>query len=163
VQQATGTSLAPYAALTPAAWRGREREVGDLIEIALGDVSARGENAGVRVAQWAKAVLENGLGRHGEAMRAARAAIDFPHDPGTANWSLSELVEAAAKNERPDVAAEARAPGADHARRRNRLGARDPGSRTRADERRRRGGAPPSRGDRAARAHPRPRLAQALP
>jgi hypothetical protein len=37
VQQATGTTLAPYAALALAAWRGHEREVVDLIEATLNE------------------------------------------------------------------------------------------------------------------------------
>lgn len=36
VCEATRTALAPYAALTLAAWRGREREIADLLEAELG-------------------------------------------------------------------------------------------------------------------------------
>jgi DNA-binding CsgD family transcriptional regulator len=107
VRQATGTTLAPYGALVLAAWRGREQDFGDLVAAKLNDVAARGEGAGVRVAQWARAVLANGLGRHEEAVLAAGGAADFPHDPAPANWGLSELVEAAAKSGRPELAADA--------------------------------------------------------
>src|SRR3954462_3026761 len=56
VQQATGTTPAPDGALTLAAWRGREQEVGDLIEARLNEVVARGEGAWVLATQWARAV-----------------------------------------------------------------------------------------------------------
>jgi DNA-binding CsgD family transcriptional regulator len=107
VQQATGTTLAPYAALALAAWRGRDQEVGDLIEAALDEVVARGESIGVLITQWARAVLANGLGRHDEAVLAAREAAEHPHDAGPANWGLSELVEAAAKSGQPELATDA--------------------------------------------------------
>jgi DNA-binding CsgD family transcriptional regulator len=107
VQQATGTVIAPYAALVLAAWRGRQHEVGDLIEAALGDVVARGEGVGVLIAQWARAVLANGLGRYDDAVLAAREAAEHPHDPAPAHWGLSELVEAAIRSGRPELAADA--------------------------------------------------------
>jgi DNA-binding CsgD family transcriptional regulator len=107
VQQATGTTLAPYAALGLAAWRGREQEVGDLIAATLDEVVARGEGAAALVAQWARAVLANGLGRYDEAVLAAREAAEHRHDSAPAYWGLSELVEAAARSGRPDLAADA--------------------------------------------------------
>jgi DNA-binding CsgD family transcriptional regulator len=107
VCQATGTTLAPYAALVLAAWRGREQEVIDILEAKLADVVARGEGSGVRIAQWARAVLANGLGRYEEAVLAARQAAEHPHDPAPANWGLSELVEAAAMSGQPELAADA--------------------------------------------------------
>jgi DNA-binding CsgD family transcriptional regulator len=107
VTEATGMALAPYAALVLAAWRGREQEVSDLIETRLGDVVARGETLGVLLAQWARAVLANGLGRYDEAVRAAQEAAEHPHDPAPAHWALSELVEAAARSDRPELAIDA--------------------------------------------------------
>jgi DNA-binding CsgD family transcriptional regulator len=107
VQQATGTTLAPYAALTLAAWRGREREVDDLIKTNLDDAVGRGEGAAALAVQWARAVLANGLGRYDEALLAARDAAEHPHNPGPANWGLSELVEAAARSGRLDLATDA--------------------------------------------------------
>jgi DNA-binding CsgD family transcriptional regulator len=107
VQQATGTTIAPYAALTLAAWRGREQEVGDLIEATLDELIARGEGVGVLLTQWARAVLANGLGRYDEAVSAAREAAEHPHDPAPANWALSELVEGATRSGQPELAADA--------------------------------------------------------
>jgi DNA-binding CsgD family transcriptional regulator len=107
VQQATGTTLAPYGALALAAWRGREQEVGDLIEATKDEVVARGEGVGVLLMQLARAVLANGLGRYDEAVLAAREAAEHPHDPAPASWGLSELVEAAARSDMTELAADA--------------------------------------------------------
>ena len=105
VCQATGTTLAPYAALVLAAWRGREQEFDDLLEAELAEVIARGEASGVSISQWATALLANGLGRYDEAMLAARQAAEHPHDPAPANWGLIELVEAAARSDMTPLAA----------------------------------------------------------
>lgn len=107
VCQATGTNLAPYAALVLAAWRGRERAFADLLEAKLAEVVTRGEESGVEIAQWARAVLANGLGRYDEAVLAAREAAEHTHDPAPASWGLSELVEAATRSGRPELAADA--------------------------------------------------------
>jgi DNA-binding CsgD family transcriptional regulator len=107
VEQATGMSLAPYAALALAAWRGHESEVVHLIEATLDEIVARGEGVGVLITQWARAVLANGLGRYDEAVLAAREAAEHPHDPAPASWGLSELVEAAARSGQPELAADA--------------------------------------------------------
>src|SRR5262249_34211231 len=79
VEQATGTAMAPYAAVTLAAWRGREQELVDLLDAELGDVVERGEEAGVHIAQKARAVLANGLGRYDEAVRAVGEAAERPY------------------------------------------------------------------------------------
>ena len=105
VQQATGMNLAPYGALGLAAWRGREPEARDLIEAAMGDVVSRGEGVGVTTTQWSTALLLNGLGRFPEAVVAARQAAEQPHELASANWGLSELVEAAARSGQPELAA----------------------------------------------------------
>jgi DNA-binding CsgD family transcriptional regulator len=107
VQQATGTAIAPYAALSLAAWRGREQEVVDILQAAVDELIARGEGLGVLVTQWARAVLANGLGRYDEAVLAAREAVEHPQDPPPANWAMSELVEAATRSGQPELAAEA--------------------------------------------------------
>jgi DNA-binding CsgD family transcriptional regulator len=105
VQQATGTTLAPYGGLALAAWRGREQAVGDFIAATMDEVVARGEGAWVLIMQWARAVLANGLGRYDEAVLAAREVAEHPHDPAPAHWGLSELVEAAARSGQPELAA----------------------------------------------------------
>ena len=107
VEQATGTTLAPYAALTLAAWRGREQELVDLLDAKLGEVVARGESAGVHIAQWARAVLANGLGRYDEAVRAAGEAAEHAYVSVLVHWNRFELVEAAVRSDMTDLAADA--------------------------------------------------------
>jgi len=101
VMEATGSSLAPYTAMSLAALRGNQAETLYLVESAIKDAARRGEGIGVAVGEYTKAVLYNGLGRAREALAAARQALfhqEYPHMayPGVANWAAAELVEAAA-------------------------------------------------------------------
>jgi DNA-binding CsgD family transcriptional regulator len=107
VCQATGTALAPYAAMALAAWRGREQEFAGLLDATLAEVVARGEANGLLIAQWSRAVLANGLGRYGDAARAAREAAETPGAPAPAHWARSELVEAAVRSGMTELAADA--------------------------------------------------------
>ena len=105
VIEATGSSIAPYAALALAALRGREAEASELIETAKKDAERRGEGEGLSFASWATAVLGNGLGRYEEALAAAQQAIE--NSPGDlfANWAVAELIEAATRSGVPELAA----------------------------------------------------------
>ncbi|MEU4659703.1 AAA family ATPase [Streptomyces sp. NPDC023723] len=107
VQEAAGSSFAPYGAMTLAAWRGHTREALPLIETGIGDAVNRGEGIGVSIAHRAEAVLHNGLGRYEDAFDAARQACAHPYDLVTANLGLAELVEAAVRSGRHDAAEEA--------------------------------------------------------
>jgi tetratricopeptide (TPR) repeat protein len=106
--EATGSNLAPYGALGLAALQGREAGASDLIEATRKDVALRGEGIGITVAEWANAVLYNGLGHYQKALAAAQEATDYPGDLGSANWSLVELIEAAARSGARETAAGAR-------------------------------------------------------
>jgi DNA-binding CsgD family transcriptional regulator len=97
VTEATGSQLAPYGALLLAAWQGRETEASDVIEATIDEVVPRGEALGLTTAQWATAVLYNGLGHYRDAQAAAEQASERAEDLGPANWSLTELIEAAAR------------------------------------------------------------------
>lgn len=99
VTQATGSQFPPYGPLVVAAWRGREEEAVKLIDATLLEVAARGEGAGVAVAQYSLAVLNNGLGRYRPAMAAAIAG-DLPEAESftVTNMVLVELIEAAVRN-----------------------------------------------------------------
>jgi DNA-binding CsgD family transcriptional regulator len=107
VCHATGTALAPYAAMARAAWRGREPEFTGLLDATLADVVARGETIGLLIANWSTAVLANGLGRYDDAARAAREAAGSPGAPAPAHWARSELIEAAVRSGMPELAADA--------------------------------------------------------
>ena len=83
VKEATGSGLAPYGALGLAALRGDEAEALALIEATMEDVTRRGEGVGITFAEWANAVLNNGLGHYDKA--AGRGAAGQPTT--TATWA----------------------------------------------------------------------------
>ena len=98
LEEATGSKLAPYSALAVAAWRGDEAKAHALIEATKEDVNRRGEGVGITLAEWANAVLNNGLGRYDDALAAAQNATGFAPDPGSSIWPAVELIEAAARS-----------------------------------------------------------------
>ncbi|TQR87536.1 AAA family ATPase [Mycobacterium hodleri] len=104
---ATGSSLAPYAPLGLAAMRGDHETAIPLIEATVAEVTARGEGNGLTFAWWAEAILHNGSGDYRRAFHAADRAVRFPPELISANWSLVELVEAAARSGATDRAAAA--------------------------------------------------------
>ena len=106
VQEATGISSAPYGAMILDAWRGRSRETRALIDVTLREAGARGEGIGVAIAQYARAVLCNGLGHYDEALAAACSASEH-QEVVAENWGLSELVEPATRTGRTDLATDA--------------------------------------------------------
>ena len=67
----------------------------------------RGEGIGVSLVEHAKAVLYNGLGQYEQALAAAERASDYPPELGHGNWSLVELIEAAARSGQPGRGADA--------------------------------------------------------
>jgi len=104
ITTATGTSIAPYAQLLLAALQGQS-DASPLIESTIRDAATGGQGLGIQWAEWAGAILFNGLGRYGQALASAqRAAEQTPHLHVTP-WALTELVEAAARSGNPDVAA----------------------------------------------------------
>jgi DNA-binding CsgD family transcriptional regulator len=107
VSEATGASLAPYAALTLAAFQGREAQAAQVIEAATRELVRRGEGQGLSFIHWATAVLDNGLGRYEEALAAAQQAAEDTQASWWRNWGLVELIEAAARSGKPALAADA--------------------------------------------------------
>jgi DNA-binding CsgD family transcriptional regulator len=105
--EATGIYFAPYAAMALEAMRGREAETYALVDATIKDVSLRGEGNGIAVAQWATAVLSNGLGEYSKAITAAERATEYPGEVISPTWASVELVEAAARTGRSDLAVEA--------------------------------------------------------
>ncbi len=92
-----------YAAIVLAGWRGDEGPAHRLIRIGVDDATARGEGRGLAWTDYALAVLHNGLEQHPAAMAAAQRAADGD-DLGIGGWALFELVEAAVRAGRRDVA-----------------------------------------------------------
>ena len=106
ITEATGNAPLGYTSLVLAAWRGREAEALELIEASREDAAGRGEGRAITLAEYATAVLYNGLGRYREALAAAQRASEHD-DLGLFGWALIELVEAAARNREPQLAADA--------------------------------------------------------
>jgi DNA-binding CsgD family transcriptional regulator len=104
VSEAVGAQPPPYAALALAAWRGREADAIALMEASRRAVVARGEGIGVTFIEWLTAVLYNGLGRFADALAAAGPASEHPEELQSPLW-LPELVEAAVRSGKPEVAA----------------------------------------------------------
>jgi len=104
VADATDTRTARYAAVTVAAFRGRELDARELIDANAKEFASRGEGMGVTVTQWAAAVLYNGLARYHDAFSAAEAALEDPDDLGFWPLATVELVEAASRTGRGGTA-----------------------------------------------------------
>lgn len=104
VTEATGDRVAPHGALGLAAFRGRRAEASALIEATTRDVMRRGEGIGLTIAEWAQALLNNGIGDYQTAMAAAQRAADHPADIGVSGWATVELVEAAVRSGMTDAA-----------------------------------------------------------
>jgi DNA-binding CsgD family transcriptional regulator len=107
VEQATGNPPWSYGELSLAAFRGNEATAAALIDSIMNAVTRRGEGYGITAAEWAMAVLANGLGRPGDAVAAAQRATAYEGDVGFSKWALVELVEAAVHSGMTDVAAAA--------------------------------------------------------
>jgi DNA-binding CsgD family transcriptional regulator len=103
VDQGTREATLPYVPLLLAAWRGDAQGAALLAEEMTRDAADRGEGAALTYADYARAVLGNGLGDYpsaAEAAHAASAADEIVISP----WALYELVEAAARGDQPDRA-----------------------------------------------------------
>lgn len=69
VAAATGSQVPPFAMLRLRPLQGREAEVSLLIEATIQQAIAGGQGIAAMGAQWAAAVLYNGLARYDEACR----------------------------------------------------------------------------------------------
>ena len=99
LSDAMGIPMQLNGRLVVAAWRGRAAEASALIDAAVRELTSRGEGGALAVADYARAVLANGLGRYSEALTAASAADAFAVDGFTIYAQvLSELIEAAARS-----------------------------------------------------------------
>jgi DNA-binding CsgD family transcriptional regulator len=99
--KATGSRIAPYAAVALSAFRGRETEAFEEIDAGTKDATLRGEGEGLSLIQWATALICNGLGRYEQALAAAEEASRDSHLLWFANWAIAELVEAATRSGMP--------------------------------------------------------------
>jgi DNA-binding NarL/FixJ family response regulator len=104
ITTATGTHMAPYAQLLLAAFRG-QRDAVPLIESTIRDAATSGQGLSVQWAEWASAILFNGLGRYDRALASAQRAAEETPQLQFSPWALTELIEAAVRTGKPDVAA----------------------------------------------------------
>jgi DNA-binding CsgD family transcriptional regulator len=107
VCEATGSNPARVVPLGLAAFRGRERETRTLIDALLSEAVPRGQGAGVTVAHWLHALLCNGLAQYADALAAGELAAAHQQVGGAPQWSLVELVEAAARSGASELASDA--------------------------------------------------------
>jgi DNA-binding CsgD family transcriptional regulator len=96
----------PYVSLLLAAWCGDAPTAVELAEVMVRGASARGEGAAVTYADYAKAVLYNGLGDYARAADAAHSATAVD-EVVISPWALYELVEAAARGNQRERASAA--------------------------------------------------------
>jgi DNA-binding CsgD family transcriptional regulator len=104
VSAAIGAPDVAISSLLLAAWRGRHAEAARLIDAYAADATGRGEGRAIGGADYARAVLYNGLRRYELALTAAQDAYDHPEEM----WSTEvagELVEAAARSGQAERAA----------------------------------------------------------
>jgi DNA-binding CsgD family transcriptional regulator len=106
VTEATGQQLPPYSAIAHACWQGVEADAQRLMEISINSATERGEGWGLTLIEWTTAVLYNGLGRYDDAVAAAVPASEHREELLSPLW-LHELVEAAIRSGKADVATEA--------------------------------------------------------
>jgi DNA-binding CsgD family transcriptional regulator len=104
---ATGSNLAPYAALGLAALAGRRAQAAALIDATIKDVTVRGEGIGITVAEWANGVLNNAIGDYQRAATAAQHSAEHLGEMVAPTWATVELIEAASRSGQTDVATRA--------------------------------------------------------
>jgi DNA-binding CsgD family transcriptional regulator len=107
INEVTGIRLASTCDLLLAGYRGRPAEAIPLFSATTEDSIARGEGGAVQLASWAAAVLHNGLGRYVEALAAAQPATEETYQPLGTQLVLPELIEAAVRTGREELAREA--------------------------------------------------------
>ncbi|HLJ99079.1 MAG TPA: LuxR C-terminal-related transcriptional regulator [Streptosporangiaceae bacterium] len=106
ITQATGIPPLKYAAAMLATARGEQPQAQALLDWGRQNATERGEGSAVGAAWWLTALLHNGHGDYGEALAAARQAVEF-EDVNFYGWALVELIEASVRSGRLDEAASA--------------------------------------------------------
>jgi len=104
IADATGAGRITFGRLMVAGFRGDEARLGEQIAASEGTALARGEGVILSVGEHANALLNNGLGRYEAAMTSAEGGSGRD-EPGVSQWLMAELIEAAVRSNRADVAA----------------------------------------------------------
>ena len=106
IADATGTAPIVFGRLQLAGFRGDEAQASVLIEASEAAAIVRGEGVLLTFGEHTRAVLHNGLGHYQAALDAAQSA-SAQDELMLSVWSLPELVEAAARCGRTELAADA--------------------------------------------------------
>ena len=106
INEATAYAPVFFTSLLLAAWRGQEARALELIAAMIEDATAEDERRATALAEYARAVLYNGLCRYECAVAAAHRAC-AAENRGPYAWALAELVETSARSGKLDVAAAA--------------------------------------------------------
>jgi DNA-binding CsgD family transcriptional regulator len=106
IADATGTPPVVFGRLSLAGFRGDEAQASALIEASVPAAIARGEGVVLTVGEHARAVLHNGLGRYQAALDDAQSS-SAQDELMFSVWSLPELVEAAVRCGKTELAADA--------------------------------------------------------
>jgi DNA-binding CsgD family transcriptional regulator len=96
IVEATGTRLAPYAAMLLVGLQGREDGFA-LLEAVIKDAAAVGQGFAVQWGDFVSAILFNGLGRYEQALAAAERASENTPELFLSSWALAELIEAGSR------------------------------------------------------------------
>jgi DNA-binding CsgD family transcriptional regulator len=107
VNEVTGIRQNTTCDLLLAGYRGRPAEAAPLFAATTEDSMARGEGLAIQLVNWAAAVLDNGLGRYAEALAVVESVTEETYQPLTAQLILPELIEAAARTGRAELARQA--------------------------------------------------------
>jgi ATP/maltotriose-dependent transcriptional regulator MalT len=75
-----------------------------LSDTTVREATASGQGTAIEFADFARALILNGLGRYREALVPARDAADATPDLAVAGWGLGELIEAAARSGETELA-----------------------------------------------------------
>jgi DNA-binding CsgD family transcriptional regulator len=104
--ETTGSNRVPYSALGLAVFAGRQVDAATMTDAITADVTLRGEGVGITILEWASALLNNGIGNYEEAVTAVERATEYLGEMITPPWPAVELIEAAARSGRGDMAAD---------------------------------------------------------
>lgn len=104
IADVTGEGKILFGGLTLAGFRGDAAAVSQHIATGEAAASDRGEGVMLTVGEHVRALLYNGLGRY-DAARTAAESGSAQDELCLSGWSMTELVEAAARSNRADLAA----------------------------------------------------------
>ncbi len=98
-----GGAVLMYTKILLAAWRGQKALTLGLLDFGIPDAAVRGEGRALTWGEYAIALVLNGLGEYEAALAAAQAACEHD-DLGLVAWPLIELIEAATRCGRRELA-----------------------------------------------------------